>query len=89
MTFNGLRLEYSLEGNSNFIDCKDCMEEVFDDNGLLEYIKRDVTKPVEFDAQNLAQSKKVVAKVWIIILEGVRDHIVSNLHGKENPYGMW
>ena len=63
MTFNGLRLEYALEGNSNFIDWKDHMEEVFDENGLLEYIKRDVTKPTESYAQNLAQWKKVVAKV--------------------------
>jgi len=52
MTFNGLRLEYALEGNSNFTDWKDCMEEVFDDNGFLEYIKREVTKPTESDAQN-------------------------------------
>jgi len=25
---------------------------------------------------------------WII-LEGVQDHIVSSLHGKEAPYAMW
>ena len=23
------------------------------------------------------------------MLEGVRDHIVSSLHGKETPYAMW
>jgi hypothetical protein len=28
MTFNGLRLEYALEGNSNFIAWKDHMEAV-------------------------------------------------------------
>lgn len=82
MTFNGLRLEYTLEGNSNLIDWKDHMEEVFDDNGSLEYIKRDVTKLAKSYAQNLAQCKKVVSQVWIIILEGVQDHIVKNLHGK-------
>lgn len=88
MTFNGLSLEYALEGISNFINWKDHMEEVFDDNGLLEYIKRDVTKPTESNAQNLAQWKKIVAKLWRIILEGVQDHIVSNIHGKENSYAM-
>ena len=82
MTFNRLRLECSLEGKSNFIEWKDHMEEVFNENGLLEYIKRDVTKTIESDAQNLYQWKKYVAKVWRIILEGVRDHIVSNIHGK-------
>jgi len=35
MSFNGLRLEYAFERNSNFIDSKDRMEEVFDGNGLL------------------------------------------------------
>jgi len=40
-----LRLEYALEGNSNSIDSKDHMDEVFDENGLLEYINRDFTKP--------------------------------------------
>ena len=30
-----------------------------------------------------------MAKARRIILEGVRDHIVSNLHGKETPFAMW
>ena len=25
----------------------------------------------------------------MILLEGVQDHIVFSLHGKENPYAMW
>jgi len=65
------------------------MEELFDDNGFLEYIKRDVTKLEKSDAQNFSEWKKDAAKVWRIILEGVRDHIISNLHGKENSYAMW
>jgi len=30
-----------------------------------------------------------VGRVRHIILEGVRDHIVSSLHGKETPFSMW
>ena len=30
-----------------------------------------------------------MAKARKIILEGVRDHIVSILHGKATPYAMW
>ena len=89
MTFNRLRLDYVSEGNSNFIAWKDHMEAIFDDNGLLKYIKRDVAKPTESNAQNLAQWKKDVAKARRILLEGVQDHIVTNLHGKETPYAMW
>ncbi len=54
MTLNVLRLEYSLKDESNFIAWKDRMEVVLDDNGFLEYIKRDVAKPTKYDAQNLA-----------------------------------
>ena len=82
MDFNRLRLEYALEGTSNFVALKDRMEAVLDDNGLLEYIKTNVAKPLEFDAQNLSQWKKYVAKARRIILEGVHDRIDSNIHGK-------
>lgn len=57
MTFNMMRLDYTLEGNSNFIAWKDQMEAVLDDNGLLEYIKTNVEKPQEYGAQNLTQWK--------------------------------
>ena len=30
-----------------------------------------------------------MAKARQIILEGVRDHIVSSLHGKDTPFSMW
>ena len=33
--------------------------------------------------------RKCVAKARMIILEGVRDHIVSKIHDKEIPYAMW
>lgn len=50
MTFNVLRLEYVLEGTSNFVAWKCCMEVVLDDNGLLKYIKLDVEKTQTSDA---------------------------------------
>jgi hypothetical protein len=53
---------------------------------LKEFIDKDVPKP---DTANIDAWKKKVAKVRRILLEGVRDHIVSNLHGKSTPYAMW
>ena len=44
MAFNGLRLEYALEGTSNFVAWKDRMEEVLDDNIFLEYFKTNIPK---------------------------------------------
>ena len=82
MAFNGLRLEYALKGNSNYIDWKDRMEEVLEENGLKEFIENDIPKPTSTDATSLDAWQKKVAKVRRILLEGVRDQIVSSLCGK-------
>jgi hypothetical protein len=89
MTFNGLRLEYALKGSSNYIAWKDRMEAVLEDNVLKDFIDRDVPKPVAIDTTNLDAWKKKVAKARRILLEGVRDHIVSSLYGKYTPHAMW
>jgi hypothetical protein len=89
MSFNGLRLEYALEGSSNYIVWKDRMEAVLEDNGLKGHIDNDVPKPDATDTANIDAWQKKVAKVRRILLEGVQDHIVSSLHGKTTPYAMW
>ena len=89
MDFNGLRLEYALEGSSNYISWKGRMEVVLEDNGLKEFIDNDVPKPVVTYAANLDAWQKKVEKVRRILLEGVQDKIVSSLHGKVTSYAMW
>ena len=76
MSFNGLRLEYALEGRSNYIAWKDRMEAVLDDNGLKEFIDTDIPKPGSSDAAALDAWQKKVEKCRRILLEGVKDHIV-------------
>ena len=88
MAFNGLRLEYALEGSLNYISWKDKMEAVVEDNGLKEFIGKDVPKPDAPKAANIDAWQKKVAKVRRILLEGAQYHIVSNLHGKATPYAM-
>ena len=68
MSFNGLRLEYSLEGSSNYIAWKDRKEVVLDDNGLKEFIDVDVPKPT--DAAHIEVWQKKTAKCRRILLEG-------------------
>ena len=68
MVFNGLRLEYALKGNLNYISWKDRMEEVLKDNGLKEFIDKDVPKPY---ASNLDAWKKKVEKARRILLEAI------------------
>lgn len=89
MAFNGLRLEYALEGSYNYISWKDMMQEVLEDNGQNEFIDNDVPKLSVTDATNLDAWQKKVAKARKILLEGVQYHIVSSIHGKATPYAMW
>ena len=63
------------------------MEAVLDDNGLKEFIEAEFPKPTD-TAQVEAWQKKT-SKCRRILLEGMKDHIVSNLHGKASPYLMW
>ena len=87
MAFNGLILEYALDGSLNYIALKDCMEEILEDSGLKDFIDQEVCKPT--DATQLAKWKTCVARARRILLEGVQDHIVSTLHGKETPFSTW
>ena len=65
------------------------MEAVLDDNGLKEFIDVDIPKPASSDAAALDAWKNKVAKCQRILLEGVKDHIVSKIHGKSTPFLMW
>ena len=87
MYFSGLRLQYALEGTSNYVAWKDKMEAVLDDNGLKEFIDAETPKPT--DAAQVEAWQKKMVKCRRILLEGVKDHIVSSLHGKASPYLMW
>ena len=84
-----MRLEYALDGKSNYTVWKDRMEGVLEDNGLKDFIDQEVPKLAAIGAQELAQWKKCVARARRILLELVQDHIVSSLHGKEILFSMW
>ena len=89
MEFNSLRFEYALDGSSNYITWKDHKEVVLEDNSLKDFIDQEVSKPAVADDSKLAEWKKCLARARRILLEGVRDHIVLSLHGKETPFSMW
>ena len=65
------------------------MEAVLEDNGLKEFIDIDVPKTGSSDATLLDPWKKKIAKTRRILLEGVKDHIMSSLHRKSTPLLMW
>ena len=80
MSFNGLRLEYALEGSLNYVAWKDRMEAVLEDNGLKEFVDTDFQKPT--DPAEVEAWQKKMAKCRMILLEGVKDHIVSSQIGR-------
>ena len=82
-------MEYALEVRSNYIAWKDRMEAVLADNGLKEFIDAEIPKPASSDAATLDAWKKKTKKCQRILLEGVKDHIVSSLHGKASLFLMW
>ena len=85
ISFYGLQLEYALEASSNYIAGKERMEVVVEEKKLKEFIDIDIPTY----AQDLVEWRKCVAKERMIILEGVGDHIVLNLHRKDTPYATW
>lgn len=65
------------------------MEVMLEDNGLKEFIDNIVSKPTSSDVALLDTWQKRVAKKRRIMLEGVKDHIVSSLQGISTPFAMW
>ena len=65
------------------------MEVVLEDNGLKDFIDSDVPKSTSSDVALLDVWKNKAAKRRRIMLEGVKYHIVSSLHGKATPFAMW
>ena len=63
------------------------MEAMLEDNGLKDFIEKDI--PNLTNSQDLEEWRKCVSKERRTIIEGVQDHIVSNLHHKETPFAMW
>ena len=63
------------------------MEAVLDDNGLKQFIEAEVPKPT--NAAHVEAWQKKTTKCRRILLEGVKDHIVSSLHGKASLYLTW
>lgn len=56
---------------------------------MKEFIDNDIPKPPTIDAQDMVEWNKCAARERRITMEGVRDNIAANLHGKDTPYEIW
>ena len=82
----GLRFEDLLDGASNYNPWKERMAVILEVNDLWKFASTTVTSPT--DATLMAAHKKDV-NAKRIILDAVKDHIISHLSGKKIAREMW
>lgn len=87
MATTGLRDHDRLEDASNFVIWKVRMLFLLDEYGLKAYVDNVVA--VLQDADQLKEYKKEMGKAKRLILDGVRDHIVSHISSKGSSKEMW
>ena len=76
----GLRDQDRLDGSSNYVIWKARMSFLLDEHGLKAYINNLVAVPQ--DPNQLKEYEREMAKAKRMILDGVRDHIVSHISGQ-------
>ena len=82
-----LRVEDRLQGAQNFPTWKEMITRILDISDSEEHI--DSTKVAPTDPTDLAAWKKIDSRAMLIIMDGVKDHIVPHLSGKKTAAKMW
>jgi hypothetical protein len=87
----GLRVEDKLDGATNFGAWKERMILLLEENELRGIVENNTTHPVVVptDATLLVVYTKKSIKDKMIILDAMKDHLISQLTGKKNAYAMW
>ena len=82
-----LIVEDRLRGAQNFPTLKERIIRIIDVSDAEEHI--DSTKITPTDPAKLVPWKKIDSRAMLIILDGVKDHIVPHLSGKKTASEMW
>ena len=83
----GLKVEDRLDRHVNFSAWKERIKCVFEESEVWDIVEKQPTIPV--DATQLAEFKKLNAKGKRLILDGIRDHIIPHVRGKDYAHDMW
>ena len=75
-----LRVEDRLQGAQNFPTWKERITRILDVSDAEEHI--DSTKVAPTDPADLTSWKKIDSRAMLIIMDGVKDHIVAHLSGR-------
>ena len=81
---SGLRLEDRLDGQSNFGAWKERIINVLDEADVWDIVEKTMIVPT--DATQLATYKRKCAKAKKLILDGVKDHIIPHVRGKDHAF---
>ena len=84
---SGLRLEDRLDGQSNFGAWKERIISVLDEADVWDIVEKTVA--IRTDATQLAAYKKKCAKAKRLILDGVKDHVIPHVRGKDHAFEVW
>jgi hypothetical protein len=87
MASAGLRFEDRLDGASNFYPWREHISLLLEENGLLKITEGKVAAPT--DPIQLASHGKKDVKARILLVDGVKDHILPHLFGKKTTKDMW
>ena len=82
-----LRVEDRLQGAQNFPTWKERIARILDVNDAEQHIE--FTKVAVTDPTDLAAWKKIDSRAMLIIMDGVKGHIVPHLYGKKTAAEMW
>ena len=82
-----MRVEDRLKGAQNFPTWKERITRILDVSDAEEHI--DSTKVAPIDPTDLIAWKKIDSRAMLIIMDGVKDHIVPHLFGKKTTLEMW
>ena len=82
-----LKVEGRLQGAQNFPTWKERITRILDVSDAKEHI--DSRKVMPTNPTKLARWKKLDSKAMLIILDGVKDHIVPHLSKKKTALEMW
>ena len=82
-----LRVEDRLDGQSNFGAWKERIISVLEEAEVWDIVEKTIV-PLT-DATQLATYKKKSIKAKRLILDGVKDHIIPHVRGKDHAFEVW
>ena len=83
----GLRDQDRLDGMSNFVIWKAKILSVLDEYGLKDHAEKTLAVPTDADPLRMYEENQ--ARTKRLIIDGVKDHVIPHIAGKNTSHDMW